>query len=295
MKILITGSNGFVGSYLVKQCLQMGCEVFATSKGDDLSSFSSYKNYHFHRMDFTDPFQVHDVFEAVKPNVVVHSGAMSKPDECELNQSLAYAVNVEATVQLLLNAATYKSNFIFLSTDFIFNGEKGMHDEDDLPDPISYYGQTKMQAEEAVKEYEHPWSIVRTVFVYGKPLHGRDSFVNMIAKKLKNNEPYKIVDDQLRTPTYAEDLAKGIGSVIQLKAEGIYHLCGEDYLTPYTMSMKIAEALNISNHQLQPVSSKDLNEIAKRPLNSGLCIEKAKRELSYCPSGFGEALLKTLF
>lgn len=294
MKIFVTGSNGFVGSHVVKHLLEEGFDVVASSRSKDLSDFQSYKNYRFLQVDITDPFALQDAFELVKPNVVVHCAAMSKPDECELNQADAYAMNVEATVQLLLNAADYKSHFVHLSTDFIFNGEDGMHNEDDEPDPLSYYGRTKLEAEEAVKEYEYDWTIVRTVFVYGKTLHGRDSFIAMIEKKLKNNEPYKVVNDQERTPTYAPDLAKGISEIIKRKATGVFHLCGKDVLTPFQMAIKTSEILGIGNHQLTSVTCKEFKEIAKRPLKSGLSIEKAGRELGYEPLSFEDGLKKTL-
>lgn len=294
MKIFVTGSNGFVGSYIVKRLLDEGYEVFASSRTGDQSSFTSYKLFRFIQVDFTDPYSLHDAFEFVMPDVVIHCGAMSKPDDCERNQADAYDVNVYGTVQLLLNAEAYKCHVIHLSTDFIFNGENGMHEEDDAPEPLSYYGKTKLQAEEAVMEYPYEWTIVRTVFVYGKPLYGRDSFVTMIAKKLQSNAPFKIVNDQERTPTHAEDLANGIASIIKKKATGIYHLCGKDVLTPYDIAMKTADVLRINNHALTPITTNDLKELAQRPLKSGLNIEKARRELGFDPMSFEEGLKKTL-
>lgn len=293
MRILVTGTNGLVGSYVVQQLLKDNHVVFALSKSPDLSSFKD-ENYRFIQADFTDPYALHSAFEIAMPDVVVHSGAMSKPDDCERDQAGAYDANVAATVQLLLNAEEHKSFFIFMSTDFIFNGTSGMHKEDDLPDPLSYYGRTKLEAEEAVLEYEGDWAIVRTVFVYGKPLHGRDCFLTMISRKLRNNQSFKIVSDQERTPTYAEDLAKGIASIIDKKATGIFNLCGQDILTPYAMAMKVAALMNVSAHQLTPVKTADLNELAKRPLKSGLDISKAREQLNYCPVTFEEGLRKTI-
>lgn len=118
---------------------------------------------------------MHDVFENYQPEVVIHAGAMSKPDECEENQWQCYITNVEGTLNLLMNAAVTKSFFIFISTDFIFDGEKGMYKEDDKPAPVNFYGKTKMEAEEAVKEYIADWAIVRTVLVYGKPQSGSNN------------------------------------------------------------------------------------------------------------------------
>jgi len=294
MKIFVTGTNGFVGSYVVKQLLSDGFDVIASSKSADLSNFQSYKNYNFLQLDITDPFALHDAFEWAKPDVVVHCAAMSKPDDCEMNQAGAYALNVEVTVQLLLNSAEFKSHFVHLSTDFIFNGEKGMHDEEDTPCPISYYGQTKLDAEDAVKEYEFLWTIVRTVFVFGRTLYGRDSFVGMIAKKILNNEPYKVVNDQERTPTYAPDLASGIAEIIKRRAKGVYNLCGKDVVTPFEIAVRTARILGIKDHRLTSVNCKEFKEIAKRPLKSGLNIEKARRELDYEPLSFDDGLKNTL-
>jgi dTDP-4-dehydrorhamnose reductase len=295
MTILVTGSNGFVGSHVVKQLLKEGLKVIATSFSADASNFQLYRHYRFLQIDLTDASAIRACFESVKPNVVVHCAAMSKPDDCELRQADAYALNVAATAQLLLNAADYKSHFIHLSTDFIFNGKEGMHDENDTPDPLNYYGRTKLEAEEIVKKYEYHWTIVRTVFVYGETLYGRDSFCSFIARKLKNNESYKVVNDQERTPTYVGDLTKGIYEIIKRKTTGVFHLCGNETLTPYQMAVKTAKILGIAHeYLLTPVTCKEFTEIAKRPLKSGLRIEKAKQELGYEPINFDEGLKKSL-
>src|SRR5829696_8470023 len=153
MKILITGANGFLGYYLVEQLLAKSFSVTATGKGECRLPFTHDMNFQWLSMDFTDPFSIHDSFVNIKPDVVIHPGAMSKPDECETNQMLAYLVNVEGTVQLLINSADIKSFFLFVSTDFVFDGERGMYHENDIPNPVNYYGRTKLEAEEAVKEY----------------------------------------------------------------------------------------------------------------------------------------------
>ena len=148
MKILVTGANGFLGYYLVQQLLQNDLEVISTGKGPCRLPFT-HKNFTYTEMDFTDPFAVHDVFEKYQPGVIVHTGAMSKPDECELNQWQAYITNVEGTITLLNNAAGYKSLFVFISTDFVFDGVKGNYAETDIPGPVNFYGKTKLEAEEA--------------------------------------------------------------------------------------------------------------------------------------------------
>lgn len=293
MTILITGANGFLGYYLAERLIAGQHLVVATGRGVCRLPFSNHSNFQYEEMDFTDPFSIHDVFEKIRPDVVIHAGAMSKPDECELDQMKAFLVNVEGTVQLLINSTDIKSYFIFLSTDFVFSGERGMYSEDDLPAPVNYYGRTKLEAEEAVKEYEHDWAIVRTVLVYGKNHSGHKNFLEIIRQKLENGEDYNVVDDQVRTPTYVEDLAKGLVSIIEKKATGVFHLSGKDILTPYQMAIKTAGFLNLDSSVLKKVTATSFSQPARRPLKTGFFIDKARKELDYEPLSFDEGLKKT--
>ncbi len=290
MKILVTGANGFLGHYLVPLLLEKGYSVIATGKGPGRLPGTSHPRFTYASLDFTDPWRVHDAFESFQPDVVVHAGAMSRPDACEKNQAAAYAVNVEGTVHLLLNAGEQKSFFIFLSTDFIFDGEKGLYTEEDQPAPLNYYGRTKCEAEAAVREYPFDWAIVRTVLVYGAPLPGRPHILSVVRDKLEKGEAFSLVDDQWRTPTYAGDLAKGIAAIIQKKASGIFHLSGRDRLTPYRMALQEAEWLGLEASLISPVTAADFTEPAKRPLLTGFRIDKAEKFLGYDPVSFAEGL-----
>ena len=293
MKILITGANGFLGYYLVEQLLAKKYSVIATGKGECRLPFTHAVNFQWLSMDFTDPFSIHDVFENIKPDVVVHAGAMSKPDECEMDQMKAYLVNVEGTVQLLINSEDLKSFFVFLSTDFVFDGERGMYNENDAPRPVNYYGRTKLEAEEAVKEYQYDWAIVRTVLVYGRNHSGHNNILKIVKEKLEKGEEYNVVDDQLRTPTYVGDLAKGIVSIIDKKATGVFHLSGKDILTPYQIAIKTAKHLKLDSSVIKKVTAASFSQPAKRPLKTGFVIDKAKKELGYEPVSFEEGLRKT--
>ncbi len=293
MKILITGANGFLGHYLVKQLLDKNYTVIATGKGECRLPVKVSKGFEYVSMDFTNPFIVHDVFDKYKPEVVVHCGAMSKPDDCELQQWQAYITNVEGTVTLLLNAEEQKSFFVFVSTDFIFDGEKGMYKEQDEAAPVNLYGKTKLEAEDAVKEYEHGWAIARTALVYGKQLPGRNNILTIVKDKLEKGEEYSVVDDQVRTPTYAGDLASCIVTIIEKKATGIYHLSGSDVLTPYEMACKAADYLGLNKSLIKKVTAASFSQPAKRPLKTGFIIDKARKQLGFEPIPFEEGLKKT--
>mgnify|MGYP001300061698 FL=1 len=294
MKILITGANGFLGYYLAGQLLDTEHTIIATGRGENRLPYGERENFQYYPMDFTDPFSVHDVFEQVRPDVVIHAGAMSKPDECETQQWQAYLVNVEGTVTTMLNAAEHKSFFIFVSTDFVFDGGQGMYLEDDPTAPVNYYGKTKQEAEEAVREYEGDWAIVRTVMVYGKPVLSRGNILSVVKEKLEKGEQYSVFDDQIRTPTYVEDLAKGIVQIVLRRAKGIYHLCGKDVMTPYDMALSVAGFLGKDVSLLRRITSADLKQPARRPEKTGLNIDKARRELGYEPLSFEEGLRRTL-
>ena len=292
MKVLITGANGFVGHYLVQSALKKNYKVIATGKGECRLPFSS-PNFIYEEMDFTNPYSIDLVFEKHKPDVIIHAGAMGKPDECEQNQMKAYMVNVEGTVHLLINAAEHKSFFVFVSTDFVFDGEKGMYKENDQRRPINYYGRTKMEAEDAVMDYEYDWSIVRTVLVYGKPQTGRDNILTIVKNKLEKGENYSVFNDQVRTPTYAEDIANSITTIIEKRATGIFHISGEDILTPYEMAIKAAELLGLDPSLIKKVTAVEMAQPAKRPLKTGFNIEKVKKELGFKPTPFIKGLKRT--
>ncbi|MGE5518287.1 MAG: SDR family oxidoreductase [Candidatus Dadabacteria bacterium] len=291
-RILITGANGFVGYYLVKKLLLQGYSVIATCKGECRLPFKD-DFFTYLPMDFTNEEQVKIVFEKYHPGVVVHLGAMSKPDECEQNRRSAFQVNVSGSVNLLEQSRKYKSFFLFLSTDFVFDGLSGMYVEEDEAAPVNFYGETKMLAEQEVKSYGYEWSIVRTVLVYGQTFSGRDNIVTAVERSLKEGKTLKMFDDQVRTPTYVEDLAAGMVSIIEKKAIGIFHICGKDVLTPYGIAIAVANQLGYDLAQVLPIKESDLNEAAKRPKKTGLNISKARRVLGYEPCSFEEGLRKT--
>jgi dTDP-4-dehydrorhamnose reductase len=167
-KILITGANGFVAFYLIEQLLKKEFYVIATGKGPSRLPFRN-DNFVYEPMDYTNAENVKDVFNKYAPEIIIHSGALSKPDECELNKDNAFLVNVTGTKYLLNEANKYKCLFVYMSTDFVFSGEKGMYRETDEREPVNYYGQTKLLAEDEVMKYDYDWSIIRTVLVMVSP------------------------------------------------------------------------------------------------------------------------------
>ena len=291
-KILVTGANGFVGFYIVKHLLNHHFHVIATGKGASRLPFTSGQ-LEYTSLDFTNNNEVEKILNHHKPDIIIHSGAVSKPDECEQNREAAYLTNVTGTIYLKAAAEKIGCFFIFLSTDFVFDGTKGMYKEEDRTDPVNYYGITKQLAEEQVMNHSNNWSIVRTVLVYGRPFLNRQNLLTNTAISLRKKDRLKIFHDQVRTPTYVEDLAKAITVIAKTKSSGIFHISGNDILTPFEMAVATAEYLGLDKTLITPVTEKEFEQPARRPLKTGFDISKAKKELGYQPVSFREGLKLT--
>jgi dTDP-4-dehydrorhamnose reductase len=291
MKVLVTGANGFTGQHLIKTLVGKGFEVIATSR--NASRLPSYNNLTYYNIELTDVRNVENLFDLTRPDAVIHTAAMSKPDECAANPDLCTANNIEATGHLL-GAATKvgTQHFVYLSTDFIF-GEGGPHAEDDAPAPLNLYGASKLEAEALVNKATLNATIVRPVFMYGPVWENlRPSFIQWVAGKLKNGEPIKVVTDQARTPTYIGDLCWGIRKIINDQVTGTFHLAGKDIVSPYDMAVAVAKHLNLPLGLIEPVTASTFPEPVKRAGRSGLKIDKAVSDLGYAPHSFAEALQK---
>ena len=291
MKVLVTGANGFTGQHLVKTLVNKGFEVIATSRNE--SKLTSYSNLTYYNCELTDVRTVENLFDLTRPDAVIHTAAMSKPDECAANPELCKANNIQAT-QYLLSAATKvgTNHFVYLSTDFIF-GEGGPHAEEDAPAPLNLYGASKLEAEAQVNAASLKTTIIRPVFMYGPVWENlRPSFIQWVAGKLQNGEPIKVVTDQARTPTYIGDLCWGIRKIINDKVSGTFHLAGKDIVSPYDMAVAVAKHLNLPLGLIEPVTASTFPEPVKRAQRSGLKIDKAVDALGYAPHSFAAALQK---
>ncbi|MFM2137855.1 MAG: hypothetical protein RJA57_162 [Bacteroidota bacterium] len=289
MRILLTGASGFIGHYLAPRLLSAGHELLATGRGEAPASLLPC----FSRMDITDPASVLRHFEAFRPEVIIHAAALSQPDLCARDTAAADRVNVEGTRNLLLHASKFRSTFLFLSTDFVFNGRSGPYAETDRPDPVNHYGRTKWLAEQQVAAYPGPWSIARTALVYGRPVAGRSNLLWRVRDRLVAGESIRLANDQVRTPTYVEDLAAGLIALLERRATGIFHLSGSETLTPYDMGCRIAAFMGKDTGYIQPVATDELKEPALRPPVTGFLTEKAQQMLEFAPVSFQEGMRRS--
>ena len=291
MKILLTGSNGLLGQKLVARLQQEpGVELVATSRGPNKLA-THYPGVRFVPLDVSNAAQVQQVLSREQPTHVIHTAAMTNADECELNRAACWQHNVSAVQHLAAACAALDIHLTHLSTDFVFSGAAGPLAEDAVPAPVNFYGESKLAAEHVVQASPGRWVIARTVLVYGVAhAYGRTNLVLWVRDSLRAGRPIKVVADQWRTPTLAEDLAEGCWLLARHGSQGIYHLSGDEFLTPYDLALRVAAQFNLNAALIERVDASTFSQPARRPARTGFRIEKARQELGYCPHSLEEGI-----
>jgi dTDP-4-dehydrorhamnose reductase len=295
MKILITGSNGLLGQKLVYKLKQNSKhQLIATARGENRLVDKS--NYTYESLDIADADQVKKIFMKYLPDTVINTAAMTNVDACEGDRALALLLNATSVAHQVkalqeLKSDTYNPHFIHLSTDFIFDGTHGPLTEEEQPNPLSYYAETKLQAEHLVIQSGLRWAIARTVLVYGIVDNmSRSNIVLWVKQNLEQGKTINVVDDQFRTPTLAEDLADGCILIAEQSAEGIYNISGKDFMSILELAQKVAEYYKLDKSLIRPSKSADIKQPAKRPPRTGFIIDKARKILGYSPHSFEEGI-----
>ncbi len=289
-KILITGSNGLLGQKLVELLLSAkDIQIIATARGENRLPF--HDGYEYQSMDITNREQVQEVVANTKPNVIIHTAAMTNVDQCESEKAVCWAQNV-SSVEYLIEACSKIDCFLLhVSTDFIFDGTSGPYKEDAEANPISFYGWSKYAAEKLVIHSNIRWGIARTVLVYGIAHDmSRTNIILWVKKSLEDGKNIKVVTDQWRTPTLAEDLAKGCALIAQQEAEGVFNISGKDFLTPYEMAIMTADFFKLDKSLISQADSTTFSQPAKRPPRTGFDLSKSREVLGYEPVSFTEGI-----
>lgn len=263
MKILITGANGMLAKEVI-QTFEKDNEVILT----DVSN-----------LDITDEKSVLEMVEKIKPEYIINCAAYTAVDKAEENYDLAYKINAQGPEFLAKAAKQSGSKLVHISTDYVFGGDLELnknYKEDDKKNPVTVYGKTKLQGEEAIKQNMEEYYIFRTAWLYGI---GGNNFVKTMTKLGKSKDEINVVADQHGSPTYAKDLAKIIYEAIQRKIPyGIYHATNEGYTTWYDFTKQILKMQNIQC-KINAVTTDEYIKImgvtqAKRPFNSQLSKNK---------------------
>ena len=286
MKILILGTNGFTGRRILKR-LSPNHQVLACSLHPDILPETGYQ---FQTLDILDSDATDALLNSFQPDVIINASALSVVDYCEQHPEEAYAINVSAVKHLAEYSHANSCRLIHLSTDFVFDGTASKaYEETDTPNPVNYYGKTKRLSEEVIEQICENYAIMRVEVVYGKPFerqHG--NIIHLVKNRLESGQSIRVVCDQFRSPTWVEDIARAIESLLSDKYQGIYHICGGETLSVADIAFRTAKYFGLDSSLIQPVTTEEMNEATPRPLFSPMSTEKAFREFGYQPSSLEE-------
>jgi dTDP-4-dehydrorhamnose reductase len=281
-RIFLTGASGLLGRRLVA-VLSKKYEVIPTHHAHPLQPNSV-------RIDVGDSDVVLKTLSGYYPSVVVHTAAQTNVDKCEASKELAWRINAEGTRNVAQGCVRIGAKLIYISTDYVFDGNRGFYIEEDKPNPINYYGFSKLKGEEFVEQAGCHSVIARTSVLYG--WHPRKlNFATWVIDSLKNGRAITVADDHYNSPTLADSLAVVVLEAIEKDLAGIYHMAGGARVSRYEFAVQIADAFGLDRTLVAPVRMNDLNMwVAKRPRDSSLCTDKTRRETGIRPPLLGEAL-----
>ena len=281
--VLVTGGNGLLGQKVVNLLARReAVKVVSTSTGSNRNPDRDGCTYL--PADITNFHQFQELFARVQPTDVVNTAAMTNVDACEQDPETCRNVNVKAVRSLCGLCLEHGARLLHLSTDFIFDGAAGPYREDDEPNPLSVYGQAKLEAEQVIKSSGVKASVLRTILLYGvAPGMSRTNIVLWIRRMLTEGKPINIVQDQFRTPTLAEDLADAVVAAMMREKTGIYHISGAELMSILELAYRVADFWRLDRNLITPVETAGLTQPAPRPLRTGFVILKAQTELGYKP------------
>lgn len=290
-RILVTGANGLVGQALVRRLSALPeVDLLATSR-EDTPRFSA-RSGGYAPLDVTDADAVRRIFHDFAPSAVVHCAALSRVEDCETERSRCWTVNVEATERLASACRSAGARLVFVSTDFVFPGLAGPYAEDDRPEPVNFYGRSKLAAENAIRASGLArWSVARTSLVFGAGDDlRRTNFPLWLAARLKAGTPTSCPSDQMRSPTFDDDLADGLWRLVQRAKNGVYHLAGRERLGVLELARRVAERYGLDEDLLSATTTAALHPDAPRPTDGGLLTLRAETELGFRPTPLETAL-----
>ena len=283
MKYLVTGSAGLIGNQLVNDLEKSGEIVY--------SCYNNVKPLYGIpiQLDLLDLEGIHKIFKKIQPDIVIHSAALTDVEKCELEQKLANSLNVTATEVIAKEVEQIGSYLMYISTDYVFDGNQGLYKETDLRNPLSNYGKTKLSGEKIIQDITSRWSIIRTSTPFGQhPL--KKTFPAWVYENLKINKKINILENQLTSPTYVPNLSEMILEIISRRLEGFFHLAGSTKISRFEFAKMIATKFDLNLSLLNPVKIDSMPWKAIRPIDSSLDISKINTMLKIKPYTISQSL-----
>lgn len=282
MKIFITGGSGLAGSRLAEMALARGDEVFSGYAHNRPACGRGV------RLDLLDTDGIRDIIERTRPDAIVHSAALTDVDRCEREKDLAFRMNVEGTRAVAEGARAVGSFLVYVSTDYVFDGRRGLYREGDQTGPVSYYGLSKLLGEELSLDQG---CVARTCVIYGRrPASGKVNFALWILNSLESGKEISVVTDQFITPTLNSNLAAMLLEAADRRLSGIYHLSGASRVSRYDFACQLADMFELDSRLILPSRMSDLDWLAERPKDSSLDTSKARQMLKDGPLSLNDSL-----
>jgi dTDP-4-dehydrorhamnose reductase len=271
-KIVVAGASGLLGSKIIGK-VEKKYAIYPTHATRPLFPNSL-------KMNITDEIEVKRIFSKVKPDILIHTAAETNVDKCENNKDYALRVNAEGTKVLAKACNQVDARIVYVSTDYVFDGKKGLYTEEDKPNPVNYYGLTKLMGEKYVAELCEGFVILRTSVLYG--VHPeKPNFATWVIKSLKEKKRLTVIEDHYNSPTFADNLAEVILEIIDKRLEGVYHTAGSERISRYKFALKIAETFDFNAGLISPIKMSELKVwTAKRPKDSSLRVDKVKKRIN---------------
>lgn len=283
MKFLVTGSAGLIGSQIVKDLTNQNHIVYSCYH--DMKPDCGIAT----KLDLTNFEEVQTVVNRISPDIIIHLAALTGVDLCEVEQDLAMTINVKATKILAKLAVDNNCFFVYVSTDYIFDGKNGMKKENDSPNPLGFYGESKLAGETILNNLELNWCIVRTSTPFG--IHStKKSFPLWVKENLESKKEIFVLTDQFTSPTYVPNLSKMLIEISTKQITGTIHLAGASRISRYTFAEMIADKLNLDKTLLKPTKISQMNWKAQRPQDSSLDVSFATKILKEKPQKIEQTL-----
>jgi len=292
MRILITGVHGLLGQ---KLALIIGAETSYPLLLTDLASrtFFINKRFDYQQLDITRRADVKSLLLAWRPDIIINTAAFTDVDGCETDRVNTWKINVDGLKNLIIAARRIENcRIVQLSSDYVFDGRNAPYDEVSRPNPVSYYGKSKLAAENALLSSSVPGIIVRTQVLYGTGYETRHNFVTWVLAKLEQKAPFRVVTDQTGNPTFADDLAYGILKLIERGCSGVYHVSGPETIDRYSFARRIAEIFRLRPDLIAATTSADIGQSATRPPDSTFITLKFEAACNYRLSDVERGLLR---
>ena len=283
MKFLVTGSAGLIGSQIVKDLVQKNHKTYSCYH--DQKPLQGIPTH----LDLSDENQIIEILQEIKPDRIIHLAAMTGVDLCETEKELATIINTKATETLAKQAAKQHIFFLYVSTDYVFDGISGMKKEDDTTNPLGFYGKSKLAGELTLNKLESNWCIARTSTPFG--IHStKKSFPLWVKENLEAKKEIPVLVDQFTSPTYVPNLSKMLIEITTRQITGILHVSGATRISRYALAELVADKLHLDKNFLIPTKIDAMNWKAQRPKDSSLDVSFATEILNEKPQKIEQSL-----